>query len=469
GSCSAGDCIYSTLEENSTTCGWTEPGCTSNSDCTDTEYCAKADSDCSGNGICQETPTFCMFSIEPVCGCDGSTYDNWCLAAWNKINVDYEGACIEPACSSDSECGTDGFMNNPVCFSGDVFDDYRTYLCSNPGELSASCSFSDINQKKETCEFGCTDGECDSDPCLGVNCDDYCDPFYTYYYNGACSEGSCSYTIEQNSNSCGYTEPVCDSDSDCGTDGFMNNPVCFSGDVFDDYRTYLCSNPGELSASCSFSDINQKKETCEFGCTDGECASDPCSDITCDNYCDDYTYYSAGTCSDGTCSYSSIEQNSADCGYTEPECYSNSDCGTNAWLNNLFCKHDDVWGIYLSYTCNNPGTASASCSVTDDEQKKENCPDTCSNGECIDLTCRYNHECASDEYCAKDTADCKGVGECKKAPTACPLLMDPVCGCDGNTYPNKCTARWNKVNIVNKGQCARSTRPQYPSPIVGLR
>jgi hypothetical protein len=32
----------------------------------------------------------------PVCGCDGNTYANGCVAAGARINVAYEGECASP-------------------------------------------------------------------------------------------------------------------------------------------------------------------------------------------------------------------------------------------------------------------------------------------------------------------------------------------------------------------------------------
>ncbi len=73
-------------------------------------------------------------------------------------------------------------------------------------------------------------------------------------------------------------------------------------------------------------------------------------------------------------------------------------------------------------------------------------PDTCQ-------PCTTNSECGAEEWCAKPVGDCDGFGSCASVPQGCPLLLDPVCGCDGITYPNDCVAAMSGVNVAYKGEC----------------
>jgi len=68
--------------------------CSDNEDCLQSEYCYKSVGDCSGGGSCIEKLLICPDTWFPVCGCDGTTYGNYCEASKAGVSVDYEGECM---------------------------------------------------------------------------------------------------------------------------------------------------------------------------------------------------------------------------------------------------------------------------------------------------------------------------------------------------------------------------------------
>jgi hypothetical protein len=99
-----------------------------------------------------------------------------------------------------------------------------------------------------------------------------------------------------------------------------------------------------------------------------------------------------GTCESGIC--------------VDVECWNNAECGTNGWIGTDYCHSTgsvaDVWNTYRTYTCNNAGTGSSSCSYSDNGQLKEDCADTCESNICVDVECFNESDCGTDMWLGSD-------------------------------------------------------------------
>jgi len=106
---------------------------------------------------------------------------------------------------------------------------------------------------------------------------------------------ACQCCEEDNYENCTYIE--CECDSDCGSSTFIGPRFCQDGDVYRDYRTVTCLNPGTAEAECTSSNSPvlwfscESWEICQNGCCVDDCISHSYKQCSGDNL---YWYDSCG-------------------------------------------------------------------------------------------------------------------------------------------------------------------------------
>ena len=101
--------------------------CAHNADCGRRSYCQYPNEQCDGTGTCQTRPRLCTHSHAPVCGCDGRSYSNACVAASAGMSVRHEGEC-----DAGEPCGSVA-----ICEKGLECCNASCGICVSPGGFCA--------------------------------------------------------------------------------------------------------------------------------------------------------------------------------------------------------------------------------------------------------------------------------------------------------------------------------------------
>ena len=399
------------------------------------------------SGICTPIPVGCPDAMrDPVCGCDGVTYDNECESDMAGVSIDHRGECGQI-------CG--GFAGIP---------------CDDPNEF---CKF-----PEGTCDWADIFGVCTPIPdecpdvwepvcgCDGVTYANECEAdraTVSLRHRGPCGQicGDFSYLPPcPEDEFCKYPEGTCGAHYVTGictpfpdACPFLYDPVCgcngvtYPNECTSDAAGVSVAHRGECSWVCC--DPAQAPPCPDpvgpYCCADGhwECSDPsgipPCEPgIVCRPVCGgphgipceelrDFCKFPVGTCGRFDVFGMCTPRPETCPEYPDPVC----GCDGVTYENPCFA---DAAGVSIAHW-----------------------------GACEPQYCWSNDMCRPDQYCFFH--DCAAeTGVCMPRPTDCPEIWDPVCGCDGVTYPNACEAARAGMSVDYPGECERTCSRIDPYP-----
>ncbi|MEW6431828.1 MAG: hypothetical protein AB1730_10000 [Myxococcota bacterium] len=293
GTCSGGACTYAPQD---TTCQF---GCI-NGACAN-DPCAGVSCNTPPANSCLNPTTLRTWATPGACAAGACSYlpqDTTC-----------QFGCANGACNNNPCAGVS--CNAPPAASCVNATTLRTFTA--PGSCSGgACSYA---PQDTTCQYGCANGACANDPCAGVTCTtppaSACvtpSTLRTFAPSGVCSGGACSYTPADTTCQFGCSNGRCENDP-CAGVSCTTPPArtCVNGAARVYSPTGTCAG-----GTCGYTYTDT---LCTNGCANGVCNPPACGGVTCNSppapTCTSAnrmrTYFPLGICQANVCSYTSYD------------------------------------------------------------------------------------------------------------------------------------------------------------------
>jgi hypothetical protein len=405
--------------------GFVADACVVDSDCPDSTF---SDRFCMDGDVYQ-TETYYTCERNSLGECVPQTRD----VLVEECAFDCQAGSCVGQCEQDSDCGTNGYITPPICSDKDIVRDYETFTCENPGTADSFCSSEVTTGVVETCQDACVNGQCEDIICYqNSDCDDSDSQTEDTCHNPGTIDSFCT------------NDPIrCFVDSDCGTDGFITQPMCDGLDILRDFESFTCENPGTADSFCSSDTTTQVVQTCADLCVAGECQGVTCYE---DSDCDDQNPLTIDQCNNPGTTVS-------ECVNTEINCAQDSDCGASGFIGQEFCSANNVVKTYREAICQQPGTLDSNCKITEENRIVNECSSICVDGSCQGSTCSQDSDCNDANPLTKD--ECINpnsvISECRNTPINC--AQDTDCGPTGYLGEEFCSSELSVSKVYQSATC----------------